>query len=385
MFTEGYLQTAAMLVNSYAGPEPFHLYLKKYFGEHKKFGARDRRVITQLCYAWFRTVNALQTQPQRQQFIYGFFLCTFAPSPFLQAVDAALNEAVGQPLPEKILLLKTKYGVTLEPAFAWRRELSAAVDAPAFVQSFFLQPAVFLRLRPGQEAAVTAKLVAAGMGFLKSSPTTLALQSAEKLAAVLHLDYEAVVQDKSSQQALGLLQEHGLLKNASVWDCCAGSGGKALLLADLFSYGRLLVSDVRASILHNLEKRFAAADITNYRSLVLDAAAAAPPHNQIFDLIICDAPCTGSGTWSRTPEQLQLFSADKILFYASLQQRIVANVQRYLKPGGLLLYITCSVFEKENEGLIAAAGKQLTFLKSAYYAGYRQRADTLFAALFQKS
>jgi 16S rRNA (cytosine967-C5)-methyltransferase len=71
--------------------------------------------------------------------------------------------------------------------------------------------------------------------------------------------------------------------------------------------------------------------------------------------------------------------------YAQLQKSLLRNVHHYLKPGGLLLYSTCSVFTKENEAVVneAAEWPGLRFLKSAYFKGYHQKADTLFAALFQ--
>ncbi|HUQ97763.1 MAG TPA: hypothetical protein VM010_08860, partial [Chitinophagaceae bacterium] len=111
----------------------------------------------------------------------------------------------------------------------------------------------------------------------------------------------------------------------------------------------------------------------------------APPHQKKFDLIICDAPCSGSGTWGRTPEQLHYFTSDKIETYAQMQKDILQNVSKYLKTGGLLLYSTCSVFEKENEAVVAFVKEKnnMGFLKSAYYKGYTQKADTLFAALFK--
>ncbi len=71
-----------------------------------------------------------------------------------------------------------------------------------------------------------------------------------------------------------------------------------------------------------------------------------------FDLIIADVPCTGSGTWARTPEQLCYFNEKQIEKYSALQKQIIQNVIPYLNPGGLFLYITCSVFKKENEGIV---------------------------------
>ncbi|MFN2440108.1 MAG: Fmu (Sun) domain-containing protein, partial [Chitinophagaceae bacterium] len=103
-----------------------------------------------------------------------------------------------------------------------------------------------------------------------------------------------------------------------------------------------------------------------------------------FDLIICDAPCTGSGTWSRTPEQLYFFKEEKIEYYAGLQKKIAVNAIKALKKGGHLLYITCSVFKKENENIVEYLQQNTSLqLKSMrYFKGYDKQADTLFTALF---
>ena len=108
--------------------------------------------------------------------------------------------------------------------------------------------------------------------------------------------------------------------------------------------------------------------------------------SESMDLIIADVPCSGSGTWARTPEQLHFFSKKKIEEYSTLQQKIVSNASEWLKENGYLLYITCSVFKKENEENVVFFQKNLNlqFIKSEYLKGYKMQADTLFAALFKK-
>lgn len=103
-------------------------------------------------------------------------------------------------------------------------------------------------------------------------------------------------------------------------------------------------------------------------------------------LIIADVPCSGSGTWARTPEQLTYFSEKRIAKYASLQKKIVKNAIVKLKAGGYFLYITCSVFKMENEENVDFIHEQLhlKLVESRYLKGYEIQADTLFAALFIK-
>ena len=175
-----------------------------------------------------------------------------------------------------------------------------------------------------------------------------------------------------------------------MWDCCAASGGKSILAFDLMRNIELTVTDTRKNILENLEARFLKAGIKNYTSFVCDLSLNPLPVKmkqlQPFDFIIADVPCSGSGTWARTPEQLKYFSKENIEKYALLQQKIVCNAGNFLKAGGYFLYITCSVFKKENEDNVEFIKNELHFdlIEFRYLKGYEMQADTLFAALFQK-
>ena len=172
-----------------------------------------------------------------------------------------------------------------------------------------------------------------------------------------------------------------------VWDACAASGGKSIMAKDRLGKIRLTVSDVRESILHNLKKRFSEAGIGNFQTLVADLATADPlSPGDLFDLVIADVPCSGSGTWGRTPEQLYFFREGKIMDYSQLQQRILYTVLPHVKPGGYLLYITCSVFRQENEEQVAFITKdqRFTLLRQECLKGYDKKADTMFAALLRK-
>src|SRR5690606_18686695 len=116
----------------------------------------------------------------------------------------------------------------------------------------------------------------------------------------------------------------------------------------------LLVSDTRRSILRNLDERFDAAGIKSYRQKIMDLThdATAVLGDERFDGIILDAPCSGSGTWGRTPEMLSAFDSRSIGHFAALQRQLAAQVIKHLKPGKPLIYITCSVFAEENEGVV---------------------------------
>ena len=109
--------------------------------------------------------------------------------------------------------------------------------------------------------------------------------------------------------------------------------------------------------------------------------------NGQFSIVMADVPCTGSGTWSRTPEQLHFFNKEKIDTYTTLQKKIVTAVVPCISPGGYLLYSTCSVFKKENEEMADFIKEKfhLQLLKMELIKGYDKKADSMFAALFKRS
>ena len=102
--------------------------------------------------------------------------------------------------------------------------------------------------------------------------------------------------------------------------------------------------------------------------------------------MFADVPCSGSGTWGRTPEQLSYFKEPQLDKYIKLQGQIMEHIIPALKVNGHLLYVTCSVFEKENEQNIAAlvATGKFKVVAQQYFIGYTQQADTLFGSLLQK-
>ena len=148
----------------------------------------------------------------------------------------------------------------------------------------------------------------------------------------------------------------------------------------------LTVSDVRKSILVNLERRFQKAGITGYHSFVADLTdSQSLLSDSTYETIIADVPCTGSGTWARTPEQLYFFDEKRIEYYAELQKKILCNVIPKLRAGGRLVYISCSVFKKENEAVAGFIEQQfdLELIHMQLLHGYEMKADSMFVALFE--
>jgi 16S rRNA (cytosine967-C5)-methyltransferase len=380
-----YLQSAAGVLQEYKGDQPFATWLKAYFSANKKFGSRDRKQVSHLCYSYFRLGHAFKDSSIEERILTALFLASDAASPYLQELRPDWNERVGASLKEKLAYL----GAENEWAhiFPWGAELSGQIEAYPFAISFLQQPHLYLRLRPGKEKPVLRKLEAAGITSVRKDARCLQLPNSTRIEDIILIDEEAVVQDYSSQKVLDPIHDaiSDQDRNPSVWDCCAASGGKSLLAHDLFGGIELTVSDIRQSILHNLQARFRRAGLVGYKSFVADVSSPKFSTNNKYDIVICDAPCSGAGTWSRTPEQLFFFTEEKINYYADLQKKIATNAVRAVKKSGYFVYITCSVFRKENEEVAEqlAQKKGLQLQSQHYFKGYADRADTLYMALFR--
>lgn len=382
-----YLQFAVSILSAYNGQEPFKTYLKKYFALNKKHGSRDRRLITSLCYNYFRLGFGVSIdEDQNQKFFLATFLCETKPAASLQLYKPKWNNSISLPLDDKLQIVEDKFAV--DKLFPYMNELSDEIDRHLFNLSFLIQPKVFIRIRPGCKNIVLKKIKQSGFSFIELEENCIAFPNNEKITDIIKVDKEAVVQDYNSQKTLHLLKPLAGENNValSIWDCCAGSGGKSILASDLFTKVRLTVSDKRKEILENLKLRFTRAGIKDYKLIGADLEKLPVRISESFDIIIADVPCTGSGTWARTPERLLFFKESEIEHYALLQRVIIDNALPYLKKNGHLLYITCSVFKKENEENVAFLKEkhQLNLIETVCLKGYEMQADTLFVALFTK-
>ena len=168
-----------------------------------------------------------------------------------------------------------------------------------------------------------------------------------------YLDGLVELQDASSQAACAAVP---LEPGARVLDYCAGGGGKSLALAARGA--RVTAHDSDPRRMRDLPvraERAGAAIVTE--TTIADADR--------FDVVLCDVPCTGSGTWRRTPEAKWLLTPERLDDLCRTQAEILATAARHVKPGGTLVYMTCSLLTAENsarieEFLAASKGWTLT-------------------------
>jgi 16S rRNA (cytosine967-C5)-methyltransferase len=378
---ENYLATAENIITTYDGSLPLHHFLKAFFKERPFMGSRDRRAVSQLVYQYYRLGGLAKDLTVKERICLGVFLCEEISSPFLQAIAPELDARVGESLEQKLATIQT--ASLSSDIFPFTAQLSPDIDAVKFAQSFFIQPDLFIRTRKGKQQAIIQALQKANIAFSTPAHDAIALPNSTKIDSIVTDKSWYEIQDISSQQVGRLFTPQA---NEQWWDCCAASGGKSILLLDKQPAVKLLVSDVRSSIIQNLHQRFKEAGIRQYESIVLDLTAPITNITKRFDNIILDAPCSGSGTWGRTPESISFFKEDKIAYYQQLQKNIGSNVAQLLKPGGHLIYITCSVFRQENEDVISffeeTAG--LRKLEGGVINGYTHKADNMFAVKLTK-
>lgn len=388
-----YLNTAAFIIETYDGSTPLVHHLKHYFAQFKKHGSKDRKSISHLCYCYFRLGNALQQLTIAERIKVGLFLCNNEVGAWAVLYDDLWLNNWNNILTERIAFVQQLLETfQLLEIFTWQNELSNGVDGTAFSLSHLIQPFLYLRIRPGYEKIVVQRLRDLEIPFQKINTTSLALANGTKLDEVIKLNTEAVVQDLSSQTIASFITPELVQLNWQqqwkVWDCCTASGGKTILLFDLHKKTEFYLSDVRASMQHQLNQRLTAAQIHQWKFATADLIQDNRPFGkqQYFDFVIADVPCTGSGTWARTPEQIQYFQSAMIEQYAATQKRIVTNVVNSLNEGGYLLYITCSAFKRENEEVVAfiQQNTSLQLVKMELIEGYNHQADTMFAALLRK-
>ena len=376
-----YLNTTKEVISTYKGDTTLAVWLKQFFAIHKQMGGRDRREVAAMVYQYYRLGNAVDASFE-ERMAFALFLGRNEPSELLKLLKPELNEQITVPIHQKLLLLPL---FNLTKLFPFIDAVEEEIDKESFCLSHLVQPDLFIRIRPKYEAIVKHKLHESGIAFSEINNNCLSFSNATALDAVLAIDKEIVVQDYASQQVATFLD---IIKNSkNVWDCCAASGGKSILAVDVLGEINLTLSDVRISIISNLIKRLDRAGINQNKVFAADVTK--PIYelkDKKFDLIICDAPCSGSGTWGRTPENLLDFKKESINHYAQLQKKIISNALTHLSTNGYFLYITCSVYKAENEEIVSFILEKfpnITLVKKQLISGYKKRADTMYAALFR--
>jgi 16S rRNA (cytosine967-C5)-methyltransferase len=379
------------LIQSYDFSQPFSLYLKEIFRNNSKMGARDRRETRDYCYHFLRLGRNLENENFKTKLAVASFICSSANSQSLETLltensKFSVNE-LGADTNDKIEIVKKQFPeFSIDKIFADMDLLSDDVDKNAFALSFLIQPRVYIRIRRNFIKEVVAELEELQIPFEKTTSETVfsfaPMQKLEHMKTYIEGYFE--IQDINSQRISDFYSPQ---KDEKWWDACAASGGKSLALIDKEEAVFLLATDLRENILKNYSMRMKKVGFKGFNTQAIDLTKNSIDPSDRFDGILADVPCSGSGTWSRSPENLHKNHKTKVKeVYQPLQRKIVANCVKNLRLGGTLVYSTCSVFSAENEDNVAYFQEKLPLklIESTLLSGYEMKADSLFVATFEK-
>lgn len=204
-------------------------------------------------------------------------------------------------------------------------------------------------LRKTARVAACADLLAQGIEAVADPVASTALRvvaGARKVAqSQAYLDGLVELQDGASQAIMDQLR---IPSDGKILDFCAGGGGKALAMAALTT-APVYAHDIDPRRMKDIPERAARAGV---QIVPLDTAAleAEGP----FDLVLCDAPCSGAGSWRRAPEAKWALTPDRLTELNAIQDQILRQAADLVAPHGVLAYATCSVLQCENEDRVAA-------------------------------
>ena len=226
---------------------------------------------------------------------------------------------------------------------------SLGEDAAAVATALTARAPITLRVNTAKAARAQAveALQADGIDARENplSPTALTvIEGARRLrGSASYLEGLVELQDAASQAVVDLLPEGEMCL-----DFCAGGGGKALGLA-ASPQRRVYAHDVDPNRMKDISQR---ADRAGCRVTTL--ATADLGQKSPFDLVLCDAPCSGSGAWRRAPGAKWLFTQEALTELCDTQDEIMTQAAETVAENGVLAYATCSVLKVENEDRIAA-------------------------------
>ncbi|MBS3910773.1 MAG: RsmB/NOP family class I SAM-dependent RNA methyltransferase [Hydrogenophaga sp.] len=356
-------ESANLIELVYKFEHPADAVVSRYFREHRSLGPRERATLSDTVYATLRErlkfewlARSGSGSKWRRLAVLGFpgdrdFLksaLTDVEKNWLDRCDAVIDADLMAPhrhnLPE---WLATALREQVGPEFD---ALVASLNQPAPLD---LRVNVLKKKRE----AVLAELRQAGLSCEPTpySPMGIRLQgkpSLAKLPAFVQGDVE--VQDEGSQLLALLLDAK---RGEMVVDFCAGAGGKTLAIgAAMRNSGRLYAFDTSGHRLDALKPRLARSGLSN----VHPVAIAHERDDRIkrlagkIDRVLVDAPCSGLGTLRRSPDLKWRQNPQTVAAQAELQQAILRSAARLLKPGGRLVYATCSLLPAENESVAQA-------------------------------
>ncbi|MEP6921599.1 MAG: 16S rRNA (cytosine(967)-C(5))-methyltransferase RsmB [bacterium] len=275
-------------------------------------------------------------------------------------VNAVLRRAVREPvydpasaIPDRLEKLSVS---TSHPAWLIERWVNAFGEAEteAFATANNLPaPLAFRIVNRANESEILERLRFSGATVSSSIIVAGAWRLAGGSALLREFAQtgQVYIQDEGSQ-LVGKAMEVAM--GDRVLDVCAAPGSKATQMARTFEGVRLVAGDLYEHRIHTLTEAARLQGIETIDGLVLDAGRSLPFVEAAFERVLVDVPCSGTGTLRHNPEIRWRISAEDIQELGRRQLQILLNSARMVKPGGRLIYSTCSVESEENEAIVHA-------------------------------
>jgi 16S rRNA (cytosine967-C5)-methyltransferase len=328
--------------------------IKELLGRNRALGSRDRRLYRELIYTVIRYLPWLEPLLARDENAAAQLTAWLAPEmKDTAAYRAALLEgwpATPATLAEKAAALQARFNGEFDSATllpAWFRDHCPDAFTPPQLDALLSRAPIWVRLQANDREMVLDEFRRKGWQP-RSTVVSLDAFALPPNAEVAHTDaYRrgfVEIQDLGSQLVLA----HAPVATGERWlDACAGAGGKTLQLAHaLGASGRVDATDIRPAMLEELRERATRARLTNVRTV--------RTADGTYDGVLVDAPCSGSGTWRRLPHMKWHTRPETIPQFATQQLAILSAHAAHVRPGGLLVYATCSLSHVENHDVAAA-------------------------------
>ncbi|WP_137700291.1 RsmB/NOP family class I SAM-dependent RNA methyltransferase [Marimonas lutisalis] len=232
-----------------------------------------------------------------------------------------------------------------------RLEAQYGVDLPEQLAALTQRAPVFLRVNLRKCNPEQARAALAREGVVTQpelgARTALRITEGERMLVRTQAYAQGLVelQDVSSQAAMETLP---LRDGMRILDYCAGGGGKTLAMAGLVQ-AQFAAHDAAPGRMRDLRERAARAGVAVDILSGAECARATP-----FDLVLCDVPCSGSGTWRRDPDAKWRFTPERLAELNATQDEILDTAAGFVAGGGVLVYATCSILREENTDQIEA-------------------------------
>jgi len=356
MKPEAILSAAVELLEEIlSSSQPAHEIINTYTRSRRYIGSKDRRALTDLVWGYLR---------------HYFRLTYLYPD---KSVPERLNLLPTLPdtLPNAPLAINMEVPDWLLPLIP-----NAETELPAL-----LKPADTILRANGNRDKIQKQLSEVGIETEKTplSPYGLRLLKRVNLQATDAFQKGLIeVQDEGSQCAA---LETGIQAGESVLDYCAGAGGKSLIFAQMMkNKGQIIAHDISDISLKELKKRAVRAKATCIR-------IEKPLQPALYDHVVVDAPCSGVGTWRRCPDRRFKLMEMELKRLLKTQAEILNTAAQYVKKGGKLAYMTCSLLSPENQDQVVAfltRHPNFRLIKQKQFSPAQTGTDGLFIAVMER-